>query len=58
MIGRLATLCVCAVLIAGCHGSTLDAIDPGSFGHSLPPAANLPPGDCPDAPAAFHLCPQ
>jgi hypothetical protein len=57
MIGRLAVLWICAALLAGCHGSTLDAITPdGSLGHTLPPAANLPPGDCPPNPTAANLC--
>jgi hypothetical protein len=34
-----------ALLLAGCHGSTLDAIYPGSLGHQPPPAINLPPQD-------------
>jgi hypothetical protein len=34
-----------ALLLAGCHGSTLDAVYPGSFGHEPPPAVNLPPQD-------------
>ena len=45
----LAILC-CGVLLAGCNGSTLDAIYPGSFGHTPPPAVGLPAGDCPTAP--------
>jgi hypothetical protein len=42
----LAVLCS-GILLAGCHGSTLDALYPGSFGHTPPPAVNLPPADCP-----------
>jgi hypothetical protein len=38
-------------LLAGCHGSTLDSIYPGSLGHTPPPAVNLPPQDCPAPPA-------
>jgi hypothetical protein len=33
------------LLLAGCHGSTLDAIYPGGLGHEPPPAVNLPPQD-------------
>ncbi|HTW51947.1 MAG TPA: hypothetical protein VME45_08650 [Stellaceae bacterium] len=33
------------LLLAGCHGSTLDAIYPGTLGHDQPPAVNLPPQD-------------
>lgn len=33
------------LLLAGCHGSTLDAIYPGSLGHTPPPAVDLPPQD-------------
>ncbi len=33
------------LLLAGCHGGTLDAIDPGELGHTPPPAVNLPPQD-------------
>jgi len=33
------------LLLAGCHGGTLDAIYPGELGHSPPPAVNLPPQD-------------
>jgi len=36
---------LCSALLAGCHGSTLDAIYPGSVGHKPPPAVNLPPQD-------------
>ncbi|MGH7096551.1 MAG: hypothetical protein ACREE4_02685 [Stellaceae bacterium] len=46
-----------AGLLAGCHGSTLDALYPGSFGHTLPPAVNLPAQDCPKpAPGAWPHC--
>jgi hypothetical protein len=38
-------LAVAALLLASCHGSTLDAIYPGSLGHTPPPAVNLPPED-------------
>ena len=33
------------LLLAGCHGGTLDAIYPGTLGHDPPPAENLPPQD-------------
>jgi hypothetical protein len=33
------------LLLAGCHGGTLDAIYPGELGHTPPPAVNLPPQD-------------
>jgi hypothetical protein len=33
------------LLLAGCHGGTLDAIYPGTLGHDPPPAMNLPPQD-------------
>lgn len=44
---RLASslLILAALLLAGCHGSTLDAAYPGSLGHMPPPAENLPPQD-------------
>jgi hypothetical protein len=42
-------------LLAACHGSTLDAIYPGSLGHTPPPAINLPMSDCPAAPAACDV---
>jgi hypothetical protein len=59
MIGRcLALFLFGAALLGGCHGSTLDIIDPGGFGHTPPPAANLPQGDCPAAPNAANLCAQ
>jgi hypothetical protein len=38
-------------LLAGCHGSTLDAIYPTSLGHTPPPAIDLPFSDCPADPA-------
>lgn len=38
-------MAVAAVLLASCQGSTLDAIYPGSLGHTPPPAVNLPPED-------------
>jgi hypothetical protein len=34
-----------ALLLAGCHGSTLDVVYPGDLGHTPPPAVNLPPQD-------------
>jgi hypothetical protein len=46
------------LLLAGCHGSTLDAIYPGTLGHQPPPAAHLPPGDCPPNPYDAALCAQ
>jgi hypothetical protein len=33
------------LLLAGCQGSTTDAIFPGSLGHDPPPAIGLPPQD-------------
>ena len=33
------------LLLAGCHGDTLDAVYPGTLGHDPPPAVNLPPQD-------------
>ncbi|HZK90341.1 MAG TPA: hypothetical protein VFC56_09365 [Stellaceae bacterium] len=33
------------LLLGGCHGGTLEVIDPGQLGHSPPPAVNLPPQD-------------
>jgi hypothetical protein len=33
------------LLLAGCHGGTLDAVFPGELGHRPPPAVNLPPQD-------------
>jgi hypothetical protein len=33
------------LLLAGCHGGTLDALYPGTLGHDPPPAVNLPPQD-------------
>src|SRR5205823_837773 len=32
-------------MLAGCHGSTTDAIYPGSLGHEPPPAIGLPAQD-------------
>ena len=52
---RLAVLC-CGILLAGCHGSTLDAIYPGSLGHAPPPAINLPPADCPQTAGEWDTC--
>jgi hypothetical protein len=44
-------------MLAGCHGSTLDSIYPGSVGHTPPPAANLPPQDCAaPPPGAWPSC--
>ena len=42
--GRTAALAA-LLLLAGCHGGTLDAIYPGELGHSPPPAMNLPAQD-------------
>jgi hypothetical protein len=53
----LAALCI-GILLAGCHGSTLDAIYPGSLGHEPPPAANLQPGDCAAPPGDWNTCGQ
>jgi hypothetical protein len=36
---------VALLLLSACHGSTLDAIYPGTLGHDPPPAFNLPPQD-------------
>jgi hypothetical protein len=33
------------LLLAGCHGGTMDASFPGTLGHDPPPAVNLPPQD-------------
>lgn len=42
--GRIAALAA-LLLLAGCHGGTLDAIYPDTLGHDPPPAVNLPPQD-------------
>jgi hypothetical protein len=42
---RIAAAMALLLLMAGCHGGTLDAIYPGELGHSPPPAVNLPPQD-------------
>jgi hypothetical protein len=42
--GRIA-LIAALLLLAGCHGGTLDAAYPGELGHSPPQAVNLPPQD-------------
>jgi hypothetical protein len=42
---RLAACAALALLLAGCHGGTLDAVYRGELGHSPPPAVNLPPQD-------------
>jgi len=52
---RLAVLC-CGILLVGCHGSTLDAIYPGSLGHTPPPAINLPPADCQQTTGEWDTC--
>jgi hypothetical protein len=39
------------LLLAGCHGSTLDSLYPVSIGHRPPPAVNLPAADCRTPPA-------
>jgi hypothetical protein len=38
---------VMLMLLSGCHGSSIDSAYPGEyfFGHSEPPAVNLPPQD-------------
>jgi len=51
----LAILC-CGIFFTGCHGSTLDAIYPGSFGHTPPPSINLPPADCPPITDERNTC--
>jgi hypothetical protein len=38
-------LVLLTTMLAGCHGSTLDAIYPESLGHDPPPAVFLPPQD-------------
>ena len=43
--GRNIALAALLVLLAGCHGGTLDAVYPGTLGHDPPPAVNLPPQD-------------
>jgi hypothetical protein len=50
------TVLGCGVLLAGCHGSTLDAIYPCSFGHTPPPAINLPQTDCPSSTSEWNTC--
>jgi hypothetical protein len=40
-----AILGLMTLLLAACHGGTLDSIYPGELGHSPPPAVNLPPQD-------------
>jgi hypothetical protein len=42
---RILAFAALALLLASCHGGTLDAIYPGELGHSPPPAVNLPPQD-------------
>jgi len=34
-----------ATMLAGCYGSTVDVMYPGTLGHDAPPAINLPPQD-------------
>jgi hypothetical protein len=51
----LAILCS-VILLTGCHGSTLDAIYPGSFGHTAPLAVNLPAADCPPTTDEWDTC--
>jgi hypothetical protein len=46
------------LLLGGCHGSTLDAIYPGTLGHQPPPAVDLPAGDCAPSPHDAKLCAQ
>jgi hypothetical protein len=50
------TVLGCGVLFAGCHGSTLDAIYPGSFGHTPPLAISLPLADCPPSTSEWNTC--
>ena len=38
-------LLLVTLILAGCHGGTLDAIYPGGLGHGTPPAIGLPPQD-------------
>ncbi len=33
------------LLLAGCHGGTMDAAFPGTLGHDPPAAVHLPPQD-------------
>ena len=42
---RFVAVAVLLLLLAGCHGGTLDSIYPGELGHRPPPAVNLPPQD-------------
>ena len=42
---RIAALLTLLLLLAGCHGGTMDAVYPGTLGHDPPPAVNLPPQD-------------
>jgi hypothetical protein len=42
---RIVAFAALALVLAGCHGGTLDAIYPGELGHSPPPAVYLPPQD-------------
>ena len=42
---RIVACAALLLLLAGCHGGTLDAIYPGELGHSPPPAVNLPTQD-------------
>jgi hypothetical protein len=42
---RIVAIVAFLLLLAGCHGGTLDAIYPGELGHTPPPAVNLPPPD-------------
>ncbi len=44
MTMRIAAL-LALLLLAGCHGGTLDALYPDTLGHDPPPAVNLPPQD-------------
>jgi hypothetical protein len=45
VLRRNIALAALLVLLAGCHGGTLDAVYPGTLGHDPPPAVNLPPQD-------------
>ncbi len=42
---RIVAFAALALLLAGCHGGTLDTIYPGELGHTPPPAVDLPPQD-------------
>jgi hypothetical protein len=42
---RFMVVAVLLLLLAGCHGGTLESVYPGELGHTPPPAVNLPPQD-------------